>query len=82
MRAAAWERDTHEARLAREVACDLVDAIVALREGRPAAHLFAPTRHAWHRLGGSRVQREAFECLFEEALAQGGSRQAQPHRSR
>jgi len=67
MRAAAATRDTHEAALARRVACDLVDAILALRDGAPATHLFEANRASWHMLGGSRIQRETFELLRREA---------------
>jgi len=71
MRAAAFTRDTHEATLARRVACDLVDAILALRDGAPSTHLFEATRASWHLLGGSRIQREIFELLHREAVLRG-----------
>lgn len=68
MRAASVERTTHEADVARRVACDLADAILALREGARSAHLFEATHAAWPALGGSRIQREIFDVLLHEAL--------------
>lgn len=72
MRAAATERDTHDARVAREVGCDLADAIVALFETTPDARRhardrFEHTREGWPRLGGSRLQRAIFTLLAREA---------------
>ena len=70
MRAAAVDRRTHEAYVARTVACDLVDAIVALRDGERCAARFELGRAQWPMLGGSHIQRETFELLYQEALAQ------------
>lgn len=76
MRAAAGTRSTREAEVARTLACDLAEAIVALREGSRSAHLFEKTRALWPTLGGSRIQREIFDVLADEAraadAAQGG----------
>lgn len=76
MRAAAIERDTQQARVARTVACDLVDAVLALRDGRPSAARFESKRALWPTLGGSRIQRETFDRLYQEALAQDARLQA------
>ncbi len=67
MRASAAQRSTHEAHVAREVACDLADGIVAAAKGAPAAHLFDACRERWPMLGGSRIQREIFDVLADEA---------------
>lgn len=69
MRAAADERTTHEALMGRRVACDLADAIVVLASGARSSHLFEVQRARWPELGGSRIQRETFDRLFEEAVA-------------
>jgi tetratricopeptide (TPR) repeat protein len=74
MRDAATERTTHEASVARRMACDLADGIVALASGARASHLFERHRSQWAALGGSRIQRETLELLLEEALAMEGSK--------
>jgi hypothetical protein len=68
---AASTRPTHDAQLGRELACDLADAIVTLRDGGNAAPGFAHTRSRWSALGGSRIQREIFEMLHDEAKTRG-----------
>ena len=70
MRVASAERSTHEAFVARHVACDLADAIVALADGRRSSHLFEAGRAQWPALGGSRIQREIFDVLLQESLEQ------------
>ena len=73
MRAASEARRTHEAEVARDVACDLADAILALRDGRDAVRAIEATRARWNRLGGSRIQREAFDALLAEARGERGN---------
>jgi hypothetical protein len=73
MRDSAAMRATHDATLGREFACDLADAIVTLRDGGDAAPGFASTRPRWSALGGSRIQREVFEMLHDEAEQKRGS---------
>ncbi len=77
MRAAAT-RETHEARIAREVGLDVADAIVLGAAREPAARRLEISRERWPALGGSRLQRTIFEILLDEARA----REAHPRPER